>query len=161
MYPPPLFTPVWGIVKHSLSLPSDWRLPGYRALLLPPEGVPSAALFSPHSLMSLRYSAPVASWETCLPAQEGKGVGFKLPPNTKVSDSSPRGARPSVSLAPKWRGYFISRGRFYFLWNIFLRASSEPCPFRVQLSFGSGPLASLRTSTLARSPHSLPLRTSS
>lgn len=156
MYPPPL-----SIVKHSLSLPSDWRLPEYRALLLPPEWMPSAALFSPHSLMSLRYSAPVASWETCLPAQEGKGVAFKLPPNTKVSDATLRSARPSVSLAPKWRGHFISRGRFYFLWNIFLRASSEPCPFRVQLNFGSGPSASLRTSTLAWSPHSLPLRTSS
>ena len=112
MHPLPLSMPVWGFVKHSLSLPSDWRLPKYQAGHPPSDRMPSAAVFNPHDLMSLRSSAPLASWGTCLPAQEGKGVGLNLPPDIKVSDSAPHRARPSASLAPEWRDDFISRGGF-------------------------------------------------
>ena len=94
-------------LQRSLCLLSDWKLPEYRALLFPQDWMP----FQPAQLdvSSLRSSAPLAARGMCLPAQEGKGVGLKLLQTSRfLEDRDSHRARPSASLAPKWRDYFIS-----------------------------------------------------
>lgn len=121
-----------GALQCSLCLLSDWKFSEYRALHFPRDWMP----FQPPQLdvSSLRSSAPLAAPGMCLPAQEGKGVGLKLLQTSRfLKDRNSHRARPSASLAPKWRDYFISTFCGIYSSELHLNRALS----RVQMSFGS------------------------